>query len=107
MQFALTCLISLVLVSAAAAKDKNTVYNDPRYFSNGLPIDYCLYPTKQCGHAAADRYCKDMNAGSVISFEWRRSNSGTYIQGTGETCDTRKYSQCIALSKIICGHFSL
>jgi hypothetical protein len=57
MRFALTCLLSLLPVCAEAA-EKNTVYDHPRYFSNGLPIDYCLYPAKQCGHPAADRFCK-------------------------------------------------
>src|SRR5689334_6275802 len=89
----LTCLLSLLAVTEAAAK--NTVYKNPRDFNSRLPIDNCLYPTKQCGHAAADKYCKDMNAGSVIKFTVGRSVSRTYIQGTGETCDLNKFSQCL------------
>jgi hypothetical protein len=101
----LACLLSWLPVGAAVAK--NTVYDNPRYYSNRLPIDYCLYPAKQCGHAAADRYCKDMNAGSVIDFKWGRSDSGTYIQGTGDICDLKKFNQCIALTQIVCGYFTL
>ena len=102
----LTCLLSLLPITEAAAK-KNVVYNHPRDFSSGLPIDYCLYPAKQCGHPAADKYCKDMNAGSVITFKSGPSNSGTYIQGTGETCNLKKFSRCDALTRIECGYFSL
>jgi hypothetical protein len=105
MRFILTCLLSLLPVCAAVAK--NTVYNNPRYYSNGLPIDYCLYPAKQCGHPAADKFCKDMNAGSVIDFKWGRSDSGTYIQGTGDTCDLKKFNQCNALTQIVCGSFTM
>jgi hypothetical protein len=105
MRFVLTCLLSLLPVCAAVAG--NTVYNNPRYYSNGLPIDYCLYPTKQCGQAAANRFCKDMNAGSAMSFKWGRSNSGTYIQGTGDTCDMKKYSQCNSFTQIVCGRYTL
>jgi hypothetical protein len=104
MRFVLTCLLSLLPVCAAAAK--NTVYNNPVYYSNKLPIDYCLYPAKQCGHAAAGRFCKDMNAGSVISFKWAPSNSGTYIQGSRDTCDLKKYNQCNAFTQIVCGSYT-
>ena len=111
MRFALACLFSLLSVGLSlppvwAQANKNHVYNSPGYFSNGLPIDYCLYPAKQCGHPAADRFCKDMNAGSVISFKWGRSDSGTYIQGTGDTCDLKKFNQCNSLTQIVCGSFT-
>jgi hypothetical protein len=102
----LTLTFLLLLVSASALADNNTVYNNPKYYSNGLPIDYCLYPTKQCGNAAANKFCQDMNAGSVISFKAARSNSKTYIQGNGEICDRTKYDHCDALTQIVCGHFT-
>ena len=100
----LACLLSVL--PAYAADAKNTTYKNPRYYSNHLPIDYCLYPTQQCGKPAADKFCKDMNAGSVITFTWAPSNSGTYIQGNGETCDTKKYSQCNAFTEIVCGSYT-
>jgi hypothetical protein len=105
MRFVLTCLLLLLPVWTAAAK--NTTYDNPVYYSNRLPIDYCLYPAKQCGHPAADKFCKDMNAGSVISFKWAPRNSGTYIQGSGETCDLKKYNQCNAFTQIVCGSFTM
>jgi hypothetical protein len=105
MRFVLTCLLLWLPVSSAIAK--NAVYDHPKYYSDGLPIDYCLYPTKQCGHAAANHFCNDMNAGSVISFKAGRVNSATHIQGTGGTCDTKKYDHCDAFTQIICGNFTM
>lgn len=96
----------LLLLPVCAQAAKNTIYNNPKYYSNGLPIDSCLYPAKQCGHAAADKFCKDMNAGSVINFKTGRSVPSTYIQGSGETCDLKKWNQCIPLIYIECGTFT-
>ena len=104
MRLFIACIFLLVPIYGASAK--NATYNNPHYYSNGLPIDYCLYPTKQCGQAAANKFCNDMNVGSVISFKAARSNSPTYIQGNGETCDTKKYDHCDALTQIICGSFT-
>src|SRR5262245_42245173 len=105
MRYVLTCLLSLLPVCAEAAP-KNHTYSHPRYYSNNLPIDYCLYPAKQCGHAAADRFCKDMNAGSVITFKSGPAKA-TYIQGSGDTCDLKKFNRCDALTEIVCGSFTL
>ena len=88
------------------AFSKNSTCDHSRYYSNGLPIDYCLYPMKQCGYAAANKYCNGMNAGSVLSFKAARSNSPTYVQGNGETCDLKKYDHYDALTQIICGSMS-
>lgn len=103
MRLMMTCLFVLFPICAFAA---NTTYNHPKYYSNGLPIDYCLYPAKQCGQPAADKFCKDMNAGSAISFKAGRVSSGTYIQGNGTTCDTTKYDHCDALTQIVCGVYT-
>jgi|ERR1700722_2086215 hypothetical protein len=105
MRLVFTCLFLLVPIYSAVAK--NATYNNPRYYSNGLPIDYCLFPTKQCGQPAADKFCKDMNAGSAMSFKAGRSNSPTYIQGSGDTCNKNKYDHCDALTQIVCGSYTL
>lgn len=106
MRLLLTCLLLLLPVCAAAAP-KNTTYNNPKDLSSGLPIDECLQPGRGgCGQAAADKFCKDMNAGSGISFIKARSKSNTHLQGNGSTCDVKK-EHCFALTQIVCGHFSM
>jgi hypothetical protein len=89
---------------------KDTTYNNPVYYSNHLPIDNCLYPAQQCTTAtqspAASRFCKDMNAGSAKSWKLVTRNSGTYIQGSGDTCDLKKWNQCVAFKQIVCGYYT-
>ena len=104
MRFFLIAALSLLSISAAEAK--NTTYDNPRFYSNGLPIDWCLYPAKQCGEAAAQYFCKSMNAGSAISFKGGRVNSRTYIQGTGTICSTKEYDHCDAFIQIVCGYYT-
>jgi hypothetical protein len=112
MRLILACLLSLCTVCAAVvavAQDfpgrwKDTTYNNPLYYSNRLPIDSCLYPAKQCGRPAADFFCKAMNAGGIKSWKLGRRDSGTYIQGSGDTCDLTKFNQCIAFTQIVCGY---
>jgi hypothetical protein len=104
MRLLIVCIFLLVPIYGASAK--NTTYNNPHY-TNGLPIDYCLYPMKQCGHDAADKFCHVVKAGSVLSFKAARANSPTYIQGSGDTCDTKKYDHCDAFTQIICVYYTL
>jgi hypothetical protein len=42
-----------------------------------------------------------------MSFKAGRSNSPTYIQGRGDTCNKNKYDHCDALTQIVCGSYTL
>ena len=102
----LTCALLLLSVCAAAAA-KNTTFNNPKDRSSGLAIDECLKPGRGgCGQEAADKFCKDMNAGSGITFRKARSNSNTFLQGSRSICDVKK-EHCFALTQIVCGHFTM
>ena len=111
MRFVLTCLLSLLPVCLAVVVEaKDTTYNNPVYYTNHLPIDSWLYPARQCATPksapAADFFCKAMNAGSAKSWKLGRHDSGTYIQGSGDTCDLTKWNQCVAFTQIICGYYT-
>jgi hypothetical protein len=88
-----------VLCSASSALAVSVVQN-PRM--NGRPVDWCLVPTKQCGKPAADRYCKIQNLGHAVRFSGQRSDERTYILGTGEVCDLRRFDHCDRFSVITC-----
>lgn len=69
---------------------------------NGRPVDWCLVPTKQCGKPAADRYCELRHLGHAVRFRGQRSSEKTYILGTREICDLRRFDHCDRFSLIVC-----
>jgi TIR domain len=73
---------------------------DPRV--NGRPVDWCLFPSKQCGRDAADRYCQMHNMGPAVRFSRQQSDERTLILGIGEFCDTTRFSRCDRFSVIVC-----
>ncbi|MGB0085516.1 MAG: hypothetical protein WBP94_09115 [Rhodomicrobiaceae bacterium] len=94
------------VLSAFPALAKETVFDFPRLNPNGAPIDYCLYPAKQCGQPAADAFCEKKNAGKALRFEAGRSYQQTYIMGTKEFCDAKKYGHCDSFKKIVCVYYT-
>ena len=84
-------------VSAAYAE---TPVQNPRV--GGRPVDWCLIPTRQCGKPAADRYCAMHNLGHAIRFRGQRSEERTFILGTREVCDLRRFDHCDRFSVIVC-----
>ena len=91
--------ILTVLCTASSAFATSTVRNPTM---NDRPVDWCLVPTKQCGKPAADRYCQMKSLGRAVSFEGVRSRQQTFILGTGELCDTRRFDHCDRFSVIVC-----
>jgi hypothetical protein len=69
---------------------------------NGRPVDWCLNPTKECGKPAADRYCEMRNFGHAVRFTGQRSETRTYILGTKEICDLKRFDHCDRFSEIVC-----
>jgi hypothetical protein len=69
---------------------------------NKRPLDWCLVPAKQCGKPAADAYCKLRNMGHAVRFTGQRSGEPTFILGTREICDLRRFDHCDRFSAIVC-----
>ena len=95
----LTIFCSAILWSAAPALAAITVSN-PRV--NGRPVDWCLFPARQCGRSAAAHYCQMRNMGTVVRFQGVRSGVPTHILGSGGICTTRQFSHCDRFSTIVC-----
>ena len=69
---------------------------------NNLPLDWCRIPAKECGKPAADAYCKFRNMGHAVRFNGQRSDTRTYILGTREICDLKRFDHCDRFSEIVC-----
>ena len=104
MRVALTCLLLLLPVCAEAAPKKQTFHNPS---VNGLPIDACLSPNKDCGSLAATKFCQDRKFGGATNHQIRRSDSDTFYQGSRGTCDQKKMGPCKRLAVVECSDFSL
>lgn len=94
----LVALTALLCFTVAAAAD--TRFTNPRV--NKMPLDWCLFPTKQCGKPAAERYCQLRNMGHAVKFKGQRSEAPTYIVGARKICDQSTYDHCDRFSWITC-----
>lgn len=95
----------LAILCCASPAFAGTTVKNPRV--NNRPLDWCLVPTKQCGRPAADRYCDMKNLGHALSFKGERSSERTYILGTRELCDLRRFDHCDRFSVIECSAGSI
>ena len=90
----------MVVLCSASSAFAESVATNPRM--NDRPVDRCLVPAKQCGQPAADRYCQIKNLGHAVRFDVQRSAERTYILGTGEVCDPKRFGHCDRFSRITC-----
>jgi hypothetical protein len=93
-------IAALAIICSASFAFADIRLSNPRV--NGRPLDWCLVPTKQCGAPAAERYCQMRNMGHVVSFRGQRSDERTYILGTREVCDLRRFDHCDRFTIIVC-----
>jgi hypothetical protein len=94
----IVALLTVVCSAVPALADIRV--DNPRI--NGRALDWCLTPARQCGRAAADRYCDMRRMGHAVSFRGQRSGEPTYILGTRETCTTQRFDHCDRFSVIVC-----
>jgi hypothetical protein len=97
MRYFIALIAVFFSVSSAFAE---ITFSNPRV--NKRPVDWCLFPTKQCGKAAADRFCDIAHSGTAVRFRGERSSEPTLILGTRQLCDRSKFDHCDRFSVIVC-----
>lgn len=68
---------------------------------NGLRIDGCLAWGRDCGKPAADTFCKTQGYDGARTFELRKTDAMTWLQGDMQICAG---PGCTALTDVACEH---